>query len=60
LLSGKDESPHRDVVLLNAAAAMASEDGDFPTALGEARQSLQSGAALAKLEQLTAMSQAFA
>jgi anthranilate phosphoribosyltransferase len=46
LLSGEDQSPRRDVVLLNAAAALASEDGDFPTAIAEAQQSLESGAAM--------------
>ena len=60
LLSGEDQSPRRDVVLLNAAAALVAEDGDFPAAITEARQSLESGAALDKLERLTAMSQSFA
>jgi anthranilate phosphoribosyltransferase len=60
LLSGQNGSPHRDVVLLNAAAALACETGDFPSALDEARQSLASGAALDKLERLAAMSQALA
>lgn len=57
LLSGKDRSPRKDVVLLNSAAALATENGDMVTALEIARQSLDSGAALAKLEQLTAFSQ---
>ncbi len=60
LLSGIDESPHQDVVLLNAAAALASQSGDFTGALREARQSIHSGAALDKLDQLVAMSQALA
>jgi len=59
LLSGEDRSPRRDVVLLNAAAALATEDGDFPAALAAARRSLESGAALGKLDHLTAMSQSF-
>jgi anthranilate phosphoribosyltransferase len=60
LLSGEDKSPRRDVVLLNAAAALASEDSDFLTAIAEAQQSLDSGAALIKLNHLTMMSQSFA
>ena len=60
LLNGEDRTPRRDVILLNAAAALAAENGDFPAALAETRQSLESGAALAKLSQLTQMSQSFA
>lgn len=59
LLEGGDRSPRRDVVLLNSAAALATEDGDFRQALNEARQSLDSGAALGKLEELVALSQKF-
>jgi anthranilate phosphoribosyltransferase len=57
LLSGKDTSPRRDVVLLNSAAALALEDGDFPAALTAAEASLKSGAALDKLERLAEFSQ---
>lgn len=57
LLSGEDITPRRDVVLLNAAAALATEDGDFNTALAEATRSLESGAALSKLEALVTFSQ---
>ncbi len=60
LLEEKDESPRRDVILLNAAAALATENGDFNIALAEARQSLESGAALARLEHLRQVSQSFA
>ena len=60
LLNGKDQSPRCDVVVLNAAAALASESGDFPNAIAEARQSLDGGAALAKLNHLLLMSQSFA
>lgn len=59
LLAGVDDSPRRDVVLLNSAAALAAESGDFRTALAEAEQSLFSGAALAKLEELVAFSGRF-
>jgi len=60
ILSGEDRSPRRDVVLLNAAAALAAESGDLTAALEEARQALDSGAALARLEALVAQSQKFA
>jgi anthranilate phosphoribosyltransferase len=58
LLAGQDHSPRRDVTLLNAAAALATQDGDIPGALEQAQQSLDSGAALEKLEQLVEFSQA--
>lgn len=60
LLSGEDDSPRRDVALLNAAAALAAESGDFPAALAEASQSLDSGAALARLDGLVILSQQLA
>ena len=60
LLSGRDDSPRRDVVLLNAAAAMATQDGDFSRGLELASQSLDSGAALEKLDALAAFSQTLA
>jgi anthranilate phosphoribosyltransferase len=57
LLAGEDRSPRRDVVLLNAAAALATRGGDMGEALLEVRRSLESGAALAKLEMLMVYSQ---
>lgn len=60
LLTCQDTSPRRDVVLLNSAAALATEHGDFERALVDARQSLESGAALAKLDALIAYSQQLA
>ena len=59
LLAGVDRSPRRDVVLLNAAAALATEDGDFEQGLSMATASLDEGIALEKLEQLRAFSQQF-
>ena len=56
LLAGKDSSPRRDVVLLNAAAALAADTGDLSHALSEAEQSLASGAAIDRLEHLIAFS----
>jgi anthranilate phosphoribosyltransferase len=57
LLSGKDKGPCRDVVLFNAATALSLTTDSFETALDEATQSLESGAALEKLDALVAMSQ---
>jgi anthranilate phosphoribosyltransferase len=57
ILSGKMKGARRDSVLLNAAAALAAETGDFKSALVEATASLDSGAALAKLNALIAFSQ---
>ena len=60
LLAGQDDSPRRDVVLLNAAAALATEDDNFSSAMEEATLSLESGAALAKLDALVGLSQQMA
>jgi anthranilate phosphoribosyltransferase len=60
LLSGEDQSPRQDVVVLNAAAALASEDGDFSAAIVEARKSIECGAALTKLNHLIMQSQSYA
>ena len=49
----------KDAVLLNAAAALAAETGDFKSALKEAAQSLESGNALGKLNALVEYSQSF-
>jgi len=48
------------VVLLNAAAALATRMGDLSAALNIARQALDSGAALAKLDELAAFSRRLA
>ncbi len=56
LLAGKDRSALRDVVLLNAAAAISVEDGRLAEALAAAEESLGSGAALSKLEALIELS----
>jgi anthranilate phosphoribosyltransferase len=59
-LSGEDQTPRRDVVLLNAAAALATRLGDLGQALSEARRALDSGVALAKLDELIAFSRQLA
>lgn len=60
LLSGKLNGARRDAVLLNAAATLAAESGDFRPALDEARDSLDSGAALEKMNALVDFSKSFA
>jgi len=57
ILSG-EKGPRRDVVLLNSAAALiaAERAGNFNEGLGLASQSIDSGAALEKLEKLVEFS----
>lgn len=57
LLSNQLQGARRDAVLLNAAAALAAETGDFKSALKEAAASLDSGNALKKLNALIEFSQ---
>ena len=57
IISGKDTSSRRDVVLLNAAAALAAESGDLDAGLAEAERSIDSQSALSKLDTLIAFSQ---
>jgi anthranilate phosphoribosyltransferase len=59
LLSNKLNGARRDAILLNAAAALAAETGDFKSALEEVQTSLDSGQALAKLNALVEYSQSF-
>jgi anthranilate phosphoribosyltransferase len=56
ILAGEDRSPRLDVILLNAAAAIAAIDGDLQTALAQVRDALESGAALGKLDALIEIS----
>jgi anthranilate phosphoribosyltransferase len=60
LLTGSLKGARRDAVLLNTAATLAAETGDFPSAFAEARHSIDSGAALAKLNALLDYSQSLA
>ncbi len=59
LLGNKLNGARRDAVLLNAAAALAAETGDFKSALEEAKASLDSGKALTKMNALIEYSQSF-
>lgn len=68
ILSGADRGPRRDVVLLNAAAALAVECCDLSAdpygilseRLAEAKEALESGAALARLNALITLTQGMA
>jgi anthranilate synthase/phosphoribosyltransferase len=60
LFTGKRNGARRNAVLLNAAAAMAADTGDFKSALEEAKASLDSGQALARMEALVEFSRSFA
>jgi anthranilate synthase/phosphoribosyltransferase len=59
ILAG-EQGPHRDVVLLNAAAALVAGGvaGDFEEGLQQAAEAIDSGRAREKLEGLVAFSQA--
>lgn len=50
ILSGKDQGPRRDIVILNAAGAFCLENNDWEFGLAEAKESIDSGAALHTLE----------
>jgi len=50
ILSGQDRGPCRDIVLLNAAAALALESGDIEHGVEMSRRSIDSGDALRKLD----------
>jgi anthranilate phosphoribosyltransferase len=59
LLSNNLNGARRDAVLLNTAATIAAETGDFKSALDEANESLASGKALAKMNALVEFTQQF-
>ncbi len=58
ILEGRITGPKRDIVLLNSAASLlaANQCADWADGLQRSRESIDSGAALAKLEQLIAFS----
>jgi anthranilate phosphoribosyltransferase len=59
ILSGVDRGPRRDIVLLNAAAALTLDGSDWKDALEEAREAIDSGSALRTLEMWVAKTQRF-
>lgn len=50
ILSGEDRGPRRDIVLLNAAAALALESGDIERGIEMSKRAIDSGDALRKLD----------
>lgn len=54
-----EEGPRRDIVVINAAAAILAGEGapDLPSAVVKARESIETGAALAKLNALAETTQ---
>ena len=57
ILAGEIKGPMRDVVVLNAAAALATEDGDIASHIPQAQDSIDSGKALDTLERFVAFTQ---
>jgi anthranilate phosphoribosyltransferase len=60
ILMGEIRGPKRDVVLLNAAAALSTESGNLDDGLRVATASLDSGAALDALDRYIAKTRSFA
>jgi anthranilate phosphoribosyltransferase len=60
ILNGKDKGPRKDIVVLNAAAAIivAGLSDDFAAALNIAGKSIETGAAMNRLEKLIKISSA--
>jgi anthranilate phosphoribosyltransferase len=59
ILSGVDQGPRRDIVLLNAAAALSLESGDWAAGLTRAARAIDSGAARATLDNWVGMTNSF-
>jgi anthranilate phosphoribosyltransferase len=59
ILSGELHGPKRDAVILNAAAALSTECGDWNSGLDQARASIDSGAALHVLDAFVAKTQSY-
>ena len=59
VLGGYDRGPRRDIVLLNAAAALSLESGDWAAGLQTATEAIDSGAALGTLDSWVGMTNSF-
>ena len=59
ILSGQEQGPRREIVLLNAAALLSIECGDWQAGLAEARDAIDSGRALAVLDNWVAKTNSF-
>lgn len=60
ILSGEDQGPRRDIVLLNAAAAICLDTNNWQSSLESARRAIDSGAALEKIDSWIAKTRSFA
>jgi anthranilate phosphoribosyltransferase len=60
ILGGYDRGPRRDIVLLNAAAALSLESGDWRSGLAAATEALDNRAALQTLDNWVAMTNSLA
>lgn len=60
VLGGYDRGPRRDVVLLNAAAVLSLETGDWAAGLARATRAIDSRAAMQTLENWVGMTNSFA
>lgn len=59
ILGGRDHGPRRDIVLLNAAAVLSLETGNWAAGLATAAESVDSGAALSALDNWIAMTNSY-
>ena len=59
ILSSRDHGPRRDIVLLNAAAVLSLETGNWAAGLATAAESVDSGAALSALDNWIAMTNSY-
>lgn len=59
IFSAAQTRPRRDIVLLNAAAALGVADDDLAVALAKARECIDNGRALATLEAWIAKTNSF-
>jgi len=59
IVGGYDRGPRRDIVLLNAAAALSLESGDWAAGLAAATRAIDSGAALQTMDNWVGMTNSF-
>lgn len=59
VLGGYDRGPRRDVVVLNAAAVLSLETGDWAAGLARATRAIDNGAAMQTLENWVGMTNSF-
>ena len=59
ILGGEVKGPMRDAVILNAAAALSTECGDWNTGMDEAKAAIDSGSALRVLDAFVAKTRSF-